>query len=97
MELVKILTLGFVLCMGLREVKPQLNPLFMATENEYDRYLDMNPIAGEFTKYYGNMTDIELALPNSRLPTLQDLKCLADMAQLLKGLSARNIWALRSK
>lgn len=97
MELVKVLTLGFMLCMGLREVKPQVNPLFLRTDREYDHYLDLNPIAAEFTKHYGNITDVEFALSKLRLPTPQDLKCLADMAQLLKGLSARNLWALRSK
>lgn len=97
MDTVKLLTLTIVLCMGLRGVQPRKEPPLPMTAEEYDLYINMNPVAAEFTKFNGNITDMELALPNWELPSQQDLKCYADMAELMKGLTARKIWALRSK
>lgn len=97
MDSVKILMLSITLCVGVTGVTAQVKPSLLSIPEEYNQYLELNPIVAEFTKYYSNITDVDLALPNSRLPSQQDLKCLADMSQLMKGLAARKIWALRSK
>lgn len=94
MNHIKILILSITLCSGVtgdtRNVKPSITA-------EYNQFLDLNPIAAEFAKHYANISDIGLALPNVGLPSPQDLKCLSDMSQLIKGLTSGNLWALRSK
>lgn len=97
MNMVKILLICFTLCMGMTGVKPHMEPQLAWTAEEYGHFLELNPIAGELFKHYKNITDVDLTLPNSRLPSQQDLKCLADVALLMQGLSARNMWALKSK
>lgn len=97
MDFIKLLILSITVCVGVKGIIAQVEPSLLRIPEEYNGYLELNPIVAEFTKYYSNITDVDLALPNSRLPSQQDLKCLADMSQLMAGLAARKKWALRSK
>ncbi|XP_051862819.1 nose resistant to fluoxetine protein 6-like [Drosophila albomicans] len=58
--------------------------------------MELRPFAVQLMQQFGNITqtDLDLRLDN-RLPNQQDLLCLADMAQLMSGLSSRSYWALR--
>ncbi|KAH8407959.1 hypothetical protein KR222_005414, partial [Zaprionus bogoriensis] len=97
MDTVKLLILSLVVCMALTVVRAiQFDPETSMTTEEYSRIMDLqSPLASAFAKYYGNITDIGMELPDSRLPSAQDLQCLADVALLMKGITDRNYWALK--
>ncbi|XP_062124809.1 nose resistant to fluoxetine protein 6-like [Drosophila sulfurigaster albostrigata] len=64
-------------------------------DEEYQRIVELRPLAVEFSKYYRNITQADLDLFTNRLPDQEDLQCLADMAQLMAALSTRKMWALK--
>ncbi|XP_060663466.1 nose resistant to fluoxetine protein 6-like [Drosophila nasuta] len=64
------------------------------TDN-YQRMMKMRHLAIEFFDYYENITATDLILPGTRLPNLQDLQCLAEVAQLTQALQSGSLWALR--
>ncbi|XP_001989706.2 nose resistant to fluoxetine protein 6 [Drosophila grimshawi] len=86
----------FVLCgLSFADSSMKLEPPDFIAKEEYKKIIDMRPLAVEFTKhYYRNFTMDDLSLINKRLPSQQELQCLADMNQLMSGLSSGNIWAI---
>lgn len=55
-------------------------------------------LAVEFFAQYQNITISDLYRDKEiRLPTTDDLRCLADLQTLAKDVSDRKLWALRSK
>lgn len=51
----------------------------------------------EFFDHYQNITLDDLGQDLLRLPTAEDLKCLADLTLLTNDLKDPKIWALKSK
>ncbi|XP_051862820.1 nose resistant to fluoxetine protein 6-like [Drosophila albomicans] len=94
----KIIVIGTLLFCGLTQVcSNQFEPSGSSVNNEeYQRLMELRPFAVQLMQQFGNITqtDLDLRLDN-RLPNQQDLLCLADMAQLMSGLSSRSYWALR--
>ncbi|KAH8272280.1 hypothetical protein KR044_006721, partial [Drosophila immigrans] len=64
------------------------------TEN-YQRLMQLRHLAVEFFDYYDNITVTDLIAPKLRLPNEQDLRCLAEMAQITQALRTGQLWALR--
>lgn len=62
---------------------------------EYRRMMQLRHLGVEFFDFYENITATDLT--GSRLPSQQDLKCLAEVSQLSLALRSGSIWALRSK
>ncbi|XP_051863890.1 uncharacterized protein LOC127566171 isoform X2 [Drosophila albomicans] len=98
MDKFKIIVIGTLLFCGLTQVCCyQFEPSGSSVSNEeYQRLMELRPFAVQLMQQFGNITqtDLDLRLDN-RLPNQQDLLCLADMAQLMSGLSSRSYWALR--
>ncbi|KAH8272279.1 hypothetical protein KR044_006677 [Drosophila immigrans] len=61
----------------------------------YQRMLQLRHLAIEFFEYYENITVTDLMHPQARAPTLQDLLCAAEVAQLSQALQTGSLWALR--
>lgn len=72
----------------------ELEPEYILTEEDYYRISTLRPLALEFVEYFENISEKNLRTKNSEQT---DLQCLTEMSQLMKGLSARNMWALKSK
>ncbi|KAH8387903.1 hypothetical protein KR093_010286, partial [Drosophila rubida] len=61
----------------------------------YQRMIQLRHLAIEFFEYYENITATDLIVPDTRLPSQQDLMCLAEVAQLSQALRSGQLWALR--
>ncbi|XP_017074563.2 nose resistant to fluoxetine protein 6-like [Drosophila eugracilis] len=61
---------------------------------EYHRLTRLRHLSEEFFSYYQNVTISDL-VPETRLPTTQDLQCYAEFAQLASGLSSGSLWAYK--
>ncbi|KAH8312733.1 hypothetical protein KR044_012560, partial [Drosophila immigrans] len=99
MDKFKIIVIGTLLYCGLPQVRcHQFEESGSVNNEEYQRIMELRPFAVQLLQQFGNMsqTDLDFLLDN-RLPSQQDLLCLADMAQLMSGLSSRRYWALRSR
>ncbi|KAH8235404.1 hypothetical protein KR038_007025, partial [Drosophila bunnanda] len=59
----------------------------------YERLLELPSLGPEFYRLFRNISASDLQLLNGRLGQ-QDLVCLADMAQFMKGLTSPKRWAL---
>lgn len=75
----------------------QLKSDFKMSEEDYYRMSALRPLAVEFTEYFANISEINFQSNTSQLAGPEDLQCLAEMDQLMKGFAARNMWALKSK
>ncbi|XP_060647040.1 nose resistant to fluoxetine protein 6-like isoform X1 [Drosophila nasuta] len=98
MDKFKIIVIGTLLFCGLTQVCCyQFEPSGSSVSNEeYQRLMELRPFAVQLMQQFGNITQTNLDLRlDNRLPSQQDLLCLADMAQLMSGLSSRSYWALR--
>ncbi|XP_016995137.2 nose resistant to fluoxetine protein 6 [Drosophila takahashii] len=92
------------LALTLASVNANITNIFALTNKKYlsetldaDHYLafaQLRSLAVEFFDHYSNVTLADLHL-NERLPTLQDLECLADLALLSKDLASSKYWALK--
>ncbi|XP_034653957.1 nose resistant to fluoxetine protein 6 [Drosophila subobscura] len=60
----------------------------------YERLMDLRPLGTEFFRHFGNISEADLELLEGRLPSQQDLVCLADIAQLMQALTSGRLWAL---
>ncbi|XP_017023259.1 nose resistant to fluoxetine protein 6 [Drosophila kikkawai] len=61
---------------------------------DYQRLNRLRHLSEEFFSYYQNVT-VEDLVPETRLPTAQDLQCYAQFAQLTAGLLSGELWAFR--
>ncbi|XP_033169884.1 nose resistant to fluoxetine protein 6 [Drosophila mauritiana] len=66
----------------------------LAGGDHYSSVFNTRRLSVEFFEHYSNVT-LEDLTANSRLPSLQDLECLADLALLSKDLSSSKFWALK--
>lgn len=64
---------------------------------EYQEVRKLQALNLEFTRQFENITLQDLNIPRDRLPTPQDLQCLADMGLWLKGITSGQMWALKSE
>lgn len=74
----------------------QLKPEELVAMEDYQRMVELRPLAVEFSQHFRNITQKDLDLPSTRLPSQQDLQCLADMSELLGGLTSGSFWAIKS-
>lgn len=58
------------------------------------QFMELRPLAMEFSQHFRNITEKDLDLPSS---SQLDSQCLSDMAQLLSAFRSKNIWALKSR
>lgn len=86
--------IGVLLLFGLSWVS-SLELKFNSTES-YQRIMELRPLAIEFAQHFKNLSEVDLDLPGTRLPSQQDLRCLSDMTQLLGGLASSKLWTLKS-
>jgi len=63
---------------------------------DYQKLNKLRHLSDEFFTHYRNVT-IEDLVPEGRLPTVSDLLCYADFAQLTAGLATGSLWSYRSK
>lgn len=105
--------LAFILGLGLlalaKSVNAQMTNIFAMTNTKlltehiaggdhYSSIFNTRRLSVEFFEHYANVTLEDLtANSNSRIPSLQDLECLADLALLSKDLSSFKFWALKSE
>uniref|UniRef100_A0A6P4F8L6 Nose resistant to fluoxetine protein 6 n=1 Tax=Drosophila rhopaloa TaxID=1041015 RepID=A0A6P4F8L6_DRORH len=61
---------------------------------DYQRLNKLRHLSEEFFTHYQNVT-LEDLLPEGRLPTVQDLQCYAEFAQLTAGLATGSLWAFQ--
>ncbi|BFF91768.1 nose resistant to fluoxetine protein 6 [Drosophila madeirensis] len=61
---------------------------------EYQRMVKIRHLSKEFFSFYRNIT-LSDVVPETRLPTQQDLQCYAEFAQLTAGLVSGSLWAYR--
>ncbi|SPP88232.1 nose resistant to fluoxetine protein 6 [Drosophila guanche] len=61
---------------------------------EYQRMVKIRHLSEEFFSFYRNIT-LSDVVPETRLPTQQDLQCYAEFAQLTAGLVSGSLWAYR--
>lgn len=64
---------------------------------EYQEVRKLLALNQEFTRQFENITLQDLNIPTDRLPTPQDLQCLADMGLWLNSVTSGQIWALKSE
>ncbi|EDW67403.1 uncharacterized protein Dvir_GJ24124 [Drosophila virilis] len=94
MDMVKIIVA--LLLFGLALVSSlQLKPDDLVAMEDYQRMVELRPLAVEFSQHFRNITQKDLDLPSTRLPSQQDLQCLADMSELLGGLTSGSFWAIK--
>ncbi|XP_062140090.1 nose resistant to fluoxetine protein 6-like isoform X2 [Drosophila sulfurigaster albostrigata] len=49
----------------------------------------------EFTQQFENITLKDLEIPSERIPSLQDLQCLADVGLWMNGISSASMWSIK--
>jgi len=64
---------------------------------EYLELRKLQSLGFEFTKQFQNISLSDLDIPEGRVPSAQDLQCLADMGAWMKGISSGSFWSLKSK
>ncbi|XP_026847251.1 nose resistant to fluoxetine protein 6 [Drosophila persimilis] len=62
---------------------------------DYQRLTGLRSLGVEFAEHFRNASLTDLDLFQSRIPSQDDLLCLADMAQFMQALTAGKLWALR--
>ncbi|XP_022209524.2 nose resistant to fluoxetine protein 6-like [Drosophila obscura] len=62
---------------------------------DYERLKGLRSLGAEFAGHFRNESLTELDLFNSRIPSQEDLLCLADMAQFMQALTGGKLWALK--
>ncbi|XP_030378335.1 nose resistant to fluoxetine protein 6-like [Scaptodrosophila lebanonensis] len=67
------------------------------SSSDYQRTLQLRQLSAKFFSHFQNITLQDLMPDNARLriPSAQDLKCLAELKAVTEGLSSGNIWAMR--
>ncbi|SPP73715.1 nose resistant to fluoxetine protein 6 [Drosophila guanche] len=60
----------------------------------FERLMDLRPLGTEFFRHFENISEADLELFEGRLPSQQDLVCLADITQLMQALTSGRLWAL---
>ncbi|KAH8360223.1 hypothetical protein KR093_011438 [Drosophila rubida] len=94
MDTVKFIIIGLFWHLGLAQVSSIPSTAVMSTE-QYHRIMELRPLAVEFIHHYDNFSAAELEGVANRIPSQQDLLCLADMAQLMSGVTSLKTWALK--
>ncbi|XP_017003600.2 nose resistant to fluoxetine protein 6-like [Drosophila takahashii] len=61
---------------------------------DYQRLNKLRHLPEEFFNHYRNVT-LEDLVPEGRLPTVSDLQCYAEFAQLTAGLASGSLWSYR--
>lgn len=64
---------------------------------EYREVRKLQALNLEFTRQLENITLQDLNIPEGRLPTADDLQCLADVSLWMKGITSGQMWALKSE
>ncbi|XP_017145313.1 nose resistant to fluoxetine protein 6-like [Drosophila miranda] len=62
---------------------------------DYQRLKRLRPLGVEFAQHFRNASLTDLDLFHPRIPSQEDLLCLADMAQFMQALTAGKLWALK--
>ncbi|BFF91963.1 nose resistant to fluoxetine protein 6-like [Drosophila madeirensis] len=62
---------------------------------DYQRLMELRSLGVEFAEHFRNATLSDLDLFHPRVPSQEDLLCLADMAQFMQALTAGQLWALK--
>lgn len=92
---VVVLILGLAVTSAL-DFGPEINEGNELDAQDYQRLNKVRHLSEQFFSYYKNITLDDL-VPEGRLPTVSDLQCYADFAQLTAGLASGSLWAYRSK
>lgn len=64
---------------------------------EYREVRKLQALNLEFTRQLENITLQDLNISEGRLPTADDLQCLADVSLWMKGITSGQMWALKSE
>ncbi|XP_017034572.1 nose resistant to fluoxetine protein 6-like [Drosophila kikkawai] len=97
-----VTTLGIIFLAGVR-VEARLGDVRAISQGQqaanidghnYMAFSQLRRLAGEFFDHYPNLTQADL-YQDARIPSAQDLQCLADFAVLTKDLRNLKIWALK--
>ncbi|EDX12113.1 GD19409 [Drosophila simulans] len=86
-----ILGLGVTSALGFG---PEINPGIELDAQDYQRLNKVRHLSEQIFGHYKNVTLDDL-VPEGRLPTVSDLQCYADFAQLTAGLTSGSLWAYR--
>lgn len=88
---ISVLLLAGLLVIGASQPKdPDIMQLYEMTKS-------IRSLSEEFSEYFKNVTLQSLGVLDFEVATQEDQFCLEDMAELMKGLSSRQLWAFKSK
>ncbi|KAI8045287.1 nose resistant to fluoxetine protein 6 [Drosophila gunungcola] len=76
------------------DLGPELNGGIELGVRDYQRLNKLRHLSEDFFSHYQNVT-LEDLVPEGRLPTVQDLQCYAEFAQLTAGLATGSLWAFK--
>ncbi|XP_064538746.1 nose resistant to fluoxetine protein 6-like [Drosophila montana] len=62
---------------------------------EYQQLMKLQSLGVDFVRYFQNITMQDLDIPSTRLPSTEDLQCMADMSLWMKGLTSGSYWSLK--
>ncbi|KAH8247738.1 hypothetical protein KR038_009245 [Drosophila bunnanda] len=62
---------------------------------EYEALQHVEALGVEFSKYFRNVTLQSLGVSGFQVPRQEDIVCIQDLSELIKGLSSRKRWALK--
>ncbi|KAH8347523.1 hypothetical protein KR059_012039 [Drosophila kikkawai] len=66
-----------------------------AVLQQYEILQQLEALGVEFTKYFRNVTLQSLGVLDFQAPRQEDIVCIQDLAEVIKGLSSRQRWALK--
>ncbi|KAH8278554.1 hypothetical protein KR018_005171, partial [Drosophila ironensis] len=92
-DMVKIVLLIFGLALAMAHT-PDLDLGFELDAQDYQRLNKLSHLSEEFVDFYQNVTITDL-VPEGRLPSVEDLQCYAEFAQVTAALATGNLWAYR--
>ncbi|XP_020810588.1 nose resistant to fluoxetine protein 6-like [Drosophila serrata] len=62
---------------------------------QYEALQQLEALGVEFAKYFRNVTLESLGVLDFQVPRQEDIVCIQDLAEVMKGLSSRQRWALK--
>ncbi|EDW66331.2 uncharacterized protein Dvir_GJ15968 [Drosophila virilis] len=73
----------------------ELRQEYRIEPQQYQQLMRLQSLGMDFMQYFQNITLQDLDIPSTRLPSKEDLQCLADMSLWMKGLTTGRYWSLK--
>ncbi|XP_034117935.1 nose resistant to fluoxetine protein 6-like [Drosophila albomicans] len=73
----------------------KIPPMDQVEPREFLEMRKLQSLSLEFTQQFKNITLKDLEIPSERIPSLQDLQCLADVGLWMSGISSASMWSIK--